>query len=192
MPAGASVELVFFLFFFRMDHHVAVAPFHCGSFVHRSDIFDHRPYPFQNSDSRFRVSHFASFQEDTKMDVFAFSAGQFLVCAVLHLVFSLYTEPVTTTALKASWLPLVYAGLFSAAGGFTLQALGQRKAPASDAALLLSLEAVFAALAGVAFLQERMNWIQMVGCGIILVAILFSQLMVTRRNIKDQAKSPVG
>lgn len=127
-----------------------------------------------------------------KMDVFAFSAGQFLVCAVLHLVFSLFTEPVTTAALKASWLPLVYAGLFSAAGGFTLQALGQRKAPASDAALLLSLEAVFAALAGVVFLQERMNWIQLVGCGIILAAILFSQLMVTRRYIKEQAKSPVG
>ena len=127
-----------------------------------------------------------------KMDVFAFSAGQFLVCAFLHLIFSLLTEPVTAAALKASWLPLLYAGLFSAAGGFTLQALGQRKAPASDAALLLSLEAVFAAIAGVLFLREQMNWIQITGCAIILAAILFSQLMVTRRNLKEQSHTPGG
>jgi drug/metabolite transporter (DMT)-like permease len=117
-----------------------------------------------------------------KMDVFAFSAGQFIICGLLHLGMSHFFEPVTLTALRSSWLVLVYAGLFSAAIGFTFQAIGQRKAPASDAALILSLEAVFAAIFGGIFLSEHMNWIQILGCGIILAAVLVAQLGVISRN----------
>jgi drug/metabolite transporter (DMT)-like permease len=60
--------------------------------------------------------------------------------------------------------------------GFTLQAIGQRKAPASDAALILSLESVFAAVFGALILAETMNFIQIVGCVIILTAIVVAQL----------------
>lgn len=117
-----------------------------------------------------------------KMDAFAFSAGQFIICSLLHLVMSIFVEPVTFSALRLSWLALLYAGLFSVSLGFTFQAVGQRQAPAADAALILSLEAVFAAIAGVLFLNERMNWVQVLGCGIILAAILVAQLGVIKRN----------
>lgn len=117
-----------------------------------------------------------------KMDAFAFSAGQFIICSLLHLVLSIFVEPVTFSALRLSWLALLYAGLFSVSLGFTFQAVGQRKAPAADAALILSLEAVFAAFAGALFLNERMNWVQILGCGIILAAILVAQLGVIKRN----------
>ncbi len=117
-----------------------------------------------------------------KVDVFAFSAGQFLVCGLIHMVMSFFIEPVTFSALRASWLPLLYAGLFSVTIGFTLQAVGQRKAPAADAALILSLEAVFAALAGTFFLQESMNSVQVIGAAIILAAILFGQWIVMKRG----------
>jgi drug/metabolite transporter (DMT)-like permease len=117
-----------------------------------------------------------------KMDVFVFSAGQFLVCGVIHLVVSLFIEPVTLPALRASWMPLLYAGLLSVALGFTFQAVGQKKAPSSDAALILSLEAVFAAIAGVVLLNESLNTVQVIGCIIILAAILLAQLFVLKNN----------
>ena len=110
-----------------------------------------------------------------RMDVFAFSASQFLVCGLLHLFMSGFVEPLTLIAVKNTWLALAYAGLLSAALGFTFQAVGQRKAPAADAVLILSLEAVFAAIAGILFLKESMNWIQLLGCAIIMAAILFAQ-----------------
>lgn len=120
-----------------------------------------------------------------KMDVFAFSVGQFLVCGFLHTVMSFFFEPLTFSAIRLSWLALAYAGLCSVALGFTFQAIGQRKAPATDAALILSLEAVFAALAGILFLHEKMNWVQVLGCAIIMIAILVAQLAVTRRGITE-------
>lgn len=119
-----------------------------------------------------------------KMDVFVFSAGQFLVCGLIHLVMSMFIEPVTLPALRASWMPLLYAGLLSVTLGFTFQAIGQKKAPSADAALLLSLEAVFAAIAGVVLLDESLNPVQVIGCIIILAAILFAQLFVLKNNRK--------
>jgi len=117
-----------------------------------------------------------------RVDVFVFSAGQFLVAGLIHMVLSFFIEPVTTAALRASWLPLLYASLGSVALGFTLQAVGQKNAPTADAALILSLEAVFAAIAGILFLAEQMNTVQFIGAGIILAAILFAQLIVMKRT----------
>jgi len=117
-----------------------------------------------------------------KMDVMAFSVGQFLVCGTLHLVCSFFIEPITLTALRASWLPVLYAGLFSVALGFSFQAIGQKKAPPADAALILSLEAVFAAIAGVLYLKETMNLVQVIGAIIILTAIISAQLLVFKRG----------
>ena len=119
-----------------------------------------------------------------KIDVLVFSVGQFLVCGLIHLVMSMFIEPVSMPALRASWLPLLYSSLFSVVLGFTLQAIGQKKAPSADAALLLSLEAVFAAITGVLFLNEQLNLVQVIGCVVILGAILFAQLIVLKQNRK--------
>ena len=50
-----------------------------------------------------------------KMDVFAFSAGQFLVCGGLHLIMSFFFEPLTFSAIRLSWLPGLCRILFSGA-----------------------------------------------------------------------------
>jgi len=112
-----------------------------------------------------------------KMNLFAFSVGQFLVCGVLNLVFSLFTRPITWTAVESCWPALLYGGLISVAGGFTLQVLGQTKAPTADATLILSLEAVFAAIFGALLLMERLNTVQIIGCAIIMISILGSQIV---------------
>lgn len=120
-----------------------------------------------------------------KTDVLVFSAGQFLVCGITHLGLSFLIEPITLPALEASWQALIYASFFSVVIGFTLQAVGQKKAPAADAALILSLEAVFAAIAGILFLGEYLNLIQVIGCAIILAAILFAQLATIKKNNRN-------
>ncbi len=79
-------------------------------------------------------------------------------------------------------MPVLYAGLFSVALGFTFQGIGQKKAPSADAALILSLEAVFAAIAGVLYLKETMNLIQVIGAIIILAAIISAQILVVKRG----------
>jgi drug/metabolite transporter (DMT)-like permease len=60
--------------------------------------------------------------------------------------------------------------------GYTLQVWAQRYTPPADAAIILSLEAVFAVLSGWLFLSERLNMIQLIGCSFILGGVLLTQL----------------
>lgn len=81
---------------------------------------------------------------------------------------------------KVAWLPILmptlYSAIMSVAIAFTLQAMGQRHAPSSHAAILLSLEAVFAAAAGWLYLHEGMTRRGIFGAGLMLAGMLMSQL----------------
>jgi len=114
------------------------------------------------------------------LNVFVFSVGQFLLCGLLHLGCSVFFNPPTVSSIQAVWPAIIYGGVFSVAGGFTLQAVGQRKAPAADASLILSLEAVFAAVFGALLLTEHMVPVQIAGCVIIMAAILAAQFVSIR------------
>lgn len=124
-----------------------------------------------------------------KINIFVFSVGQFLLCGVINLASSLFMNPPTIAAMQAVWLAIIYGGVFSVAGGFTLQAVGQSKAPTVDASLILSLEAVFAATFGSIFLAEKMGTVQIVGCSIIMISILVVQL-ASIRKIRVETQTP--
>ena len=121
-----------------------------------------------------------------KLDVFVFSVGQFLVCGLLHIFFSVVFQTTSMVAIQEALPSLLYAGLGSVVLGFTLQAVGQRRAPAADAALILSLESVFAAISGALLLGERMNMIQITGCAIILIAMMVAQYPLLYPKKADQ------
>lgn len=116
-----------------------------------------------------------------RMNIFAFSAGQFLLCGISNLMLSMFISPPNWNTVLAAWAPILYGGIISVAIGYTLQAIGQSKAPTADAALILSLESVFAAVFGALILFERMNWIQILGCAIIMAAIVTVQILSLRR-----------
>jgi drug/metabolite transporter (DMT)-like permease len=59
--------------------------------------------------------------------------------------------------------------------GYTLQVWAQKHTPPSDAALILSLESVFAVICGWFLLDEKLFPIQIVGCILIFIAVLLSQ-----------------
>ena len=71
-----------------------------------------------------------------------------------------------------------YAAFLSTGVGFTLQVVGQRDAPASHAALIMALEAVFAAIGGALVLGERMDVRAMLGAALMLGAVIVAQLGV--------------
>ena len=77
--------------------------------------------------------------------------------------------------LEVCWWTVVYVGVVSVAIGYTLQAVGQKHAPAADAAIILSMEAVFAAFFGYLVLNEVLVPRQLLGCALILAAIVVVQ-----------------
>jgi drug/metabolite transporter (DMT)-like permease len=111
-----------------------------------------------------------------RTDVLSFVILQDLVSAVLNVVFSLFIDISTLPGLVSAAWAVLYTGIFSIGVGYALQGIGQRHAPPTDAALILSLEAVFAAVFGFLFLNERLLPIQLLGCILILAAIIQVQL----------------
>ncbi len=109
------------------------------------------------------------------MDILTFSVGHYLVAAVFNILISIWM-PAPLAGIAAGWWTIVYIGVLSTAIGYTLQALGQKYAPPTDATILLGMESVFAALAGFIFLGEMMSPIQLAGCAMIFLAVIITQL----------------
>jgi drug/metabolite transporter (DMT)-like permease len=104
-----------------------------------------------------------------------FASGQYLVCGLLNLVVGAFTERPSQGDLLSILPAILYTAIFSIAIGFTLQVIAQKHTPSSDAALILSLEAVFAAAFGWLFLKEMLSPIQLSGCAFILAAVMIVQ-----------------
>jgi drug/metabolite transporter (DMT)-like permease len=107
--------------------------------------------------------------------VITLAGFQYAVCSALSLVVALFAEPFQWSALARAWLPILYGGLFSVGIAYTLQVAAQRKAHPSHAAILLSLEGVFAALGGWLVLGETLSPRGLLGCGLMLAAMISSQ-----------------
>ncbi|MEA4914829.1 MAG: DMT family transporter [Christensenella sp.] len=117
------------------------------------------------------VDHFSP-----KVDIIRLNCIQFSVMAILSFVPMMVLEQPKVSAISDAWLPIVYAGLFSGCGAYTLQMLGQRRVEPTTASLLLSPENVFAALAGWAILGQVLSARELLGCALVFVAIITSQL----------------
>jgi drug/metabolite transporter (DMT)-like permease len=109
-------------------------------------------------------------------DVILLAVIQFATCSVLSLGVAFLTESFTVQAIRAAGIPILYGGLLSVGLGYTLQVVAQRDAPPTAAAILLSLEAVFAVLGGWLILDETLVPRAMVGCGLMLAGVVLSQI----------------
>ncbi len=112
------------------------------------------------------------------------ACGQFLVCGVSGMVIGLLVERPELNHFSGALFGILYAGLLSTGIGFTLQVIAQRFTHEADAAIILSSETVFAAIAGFLFLGERLNVSQMAGAALIFAGIIAVQLlpMIRRRS----------
>ena len=124
-----------------------------------------------------------------RMDPIRLALGQFVVCALLSLASALIWESIDLAAMRSAWLPIAYAGILSVGIAYTLQVVAQRQAPAAHAAIILSLEALFAALGGWLILGELIDARGLLGCALMLCGMLLSQahaILALRRKAVDQ------
>ena len=117
------------------------------------------------------VSFFASRHDPLRLALL-----QFATCAVISLLLALVLEEIRLEAILAAGPAILYGGLFGVAVGFTLQVVAQKHAIASHAAIILSLEAVFAAIAGALLLGESLALKGYFGCALMFAGMLLAQL----------------
>ncbi|MCE4053454.1 DMT family transporter [Pseudomonas sp. Au-Pse12] len=101
---------------------------------------------------------------------------QFATCAVVSLILALCLEPIAWAAIVAAGPAILYGGMVAVGIGYTLQVIAQKDAIASHAAIILSLEAVFAAIAGAWLLDESLQARGYFGCALMLSGMLVAQL----------------
>ncbi len=102
---------------------------------------------------------------------------QFAVTAVLGLAVAVPLETLDWTAILLATPEFLFSGVFAAGIAFTLQAIGQRHTTSANAAILLSSEALFAALFGALLLGDRLTAMALAGCALIFIAILSTELV---------------
>ena len=105
---------------------------------------------------------------------------QFAVCGALSTALGLALDPDPFAGWGIAWWTIVYNGVLSAGLGITLQTFAQRHAPATDTAVILSLEAVFAAVFGLLLLAESLTTLQLIGCGLMLAGMVLAQARALR------------
>ena len=113
----------------------------------------------------------------SRMDTVKLSLVQFFVAGLLAMILALYFEQLIWGMIKSTAVPLLFAGVMSTGIAYTLQTIAQQHAHPSHAAIILSSEGVFAVIGGFLLLNEVLPAQGLLGCGLILVGMLMSQLM---------------
>ncbi len=125
------------------------------------------------------VDHFSA-----KVDGVKLSCLQFGVMFILSAIFMFMTETPNMADIKAAWLPICYAGIMSCGVGYTLQIVGQKYTEPTIASLLMSLESVFAVIAGIILLKEAPSAKEWLGCASMFAAIIIAQIPQKPKEVK--------
>ena len=124
--------------------------------------------------------------KETGVDGVKLSCVQFLVAGLLATVLALLFESFTFSDILAAWVPLLYTGIISSGVGYTLQILGQRTVNPTVASLILSLESVFAVLAGWVLLGQPLSPRELVGCALVFAAVVLAQLPQKKPKVQSE------
>jgi len=111
-----------------------------------------------------------------------FSWGQFAVCAILGIITMFIFEEPTVGGIWNARVSLLYCGILSVGVAYTLQVVAQKRADPTFAAIVLSTESVFSAIGGAVFGSDSISAWGYVGCVIIFIGIVVSQLRVKKRT----------
>lgn len=125
-----------------------------------------------------------------KGDPIRMACLQFSVCAVLSLLTGLLFEQATLAQIQSAVWPLAYAGLISIGIAHTLQVVCQKHCPPAPSAMIMSLEGVFAAIAGYLLLHQTLTSRALTGCALILAGVLIVQLLPMRKRVIDTLDTP--
>lgn len=123
-----------------------------------------------------------------KVDGVKLSCIQFLFAGTLGIICMFIFEEPKLDAILQCWLPILYAGVLSSGVGYTLQIVAQKHAEPTVASLLMSLESVFAVIAGAILLHETMSVRELSGCAVIFAAVIIAQLPSKEERMEKRLK----
>ncbi|MDF2634070.1 MAG: protein of unknown function transrane [Pelosinus sp.] len=126
------------------------------------------------------IDHFSR-----RVPVLKLACFQFITCSILSLVTALFIETISIHKIYQAAIPILYGGICSVGIAYTLQVVAQKNAQPSHAAIILSMETVFAAIGGWLILNEKLGFQESLGCVIMFIGMLLSQL----QNLKKPEES---
>ncbi|MCX8058940.1 MAG: DMT family transporter [Spirochaetes bacterium] len=104
------------------------------------------------------------------------SLFQFYICSLCSLLISIFFEKINILKIYDAIIPILYGGILSVGIAYTLQVFGQKKAHPSHAAIILSMESVFAVIGGFLILKEVLNYREILGVFLMFFGMIFSQI----------------
>ncbi len=123
------------------------------------------------------IDHFTAYCDGVKL-----SCLQFLFAGIISAVCMFLFETVDFAAIWSCILPLLYVGIFSCGVGYTLQILAQKDSNPTVVTILLSLESVFAVIAGAIVLHQQMSAREYIGCVVMFVAVILAQIQFPEKK----------
>ena len=106
-----------------------------------------------------------------------FGALQALVVSFFSFIFAIFFETITISNILNESISIIYAGVLSGGIAFTLQIYAQKNISPAPAAIIFSLEGVFATIAAWIILNQILGFVNIIGCVLILGGVLFSQIL---------------
>ena len=133
-----------------------------------------------------------AFANDFSVQVYNNKADYRKNSLIISAVLALCTEQNCWSSIWASIWPILYVGIFSSGVAYTLQIVAIKGSNPAVVSLLLSLESVFAVLSGALILHERLSARELMGCGLIFVAVILTQLPQRREKTAPLAAGEGG
>ena len=122
-----------------------------------------------------------------KVDGVRMSCIQFWICGILSMIVCFAFESPDIRSILAAWKPICYGGFMSCGVAYTLQIVGQKGMNPTVASLILSLESVVSVIAGFLILHQTMSRRELIGCCLMVVAIVLAQLPNRSEAYKNDA-----
>ena len=120
------------------------------------------------------------FMQNFNIPVF-YAALQAAFVFSLSIFFAFLFEEVILSNILLELSSILYAGALSGGIAFTLQMYAQKNIEEAPAAIIYSLEGVFAAIAGWIILDQFLKFNNIIGCFLILFAVILSQILPTSK-----------
>lgn len=117
-----------------------------------------------------------------RVDCIKLACGQFFFCGIFSIPVMLIFETIDLNAMANCITPLLYAGVLSCGVAYTLQPIAQKLTTPSEASIIMSLESVFAVLAGVIILDENLSQRELLGCLLMFTAVILAQLPIKSKS----------
>ncbi len=177
-----------FIFHSRLHWVVWIAVLLClyGSYL----LSSNQSFDIQKSDSLLFMAAFCFAIHIIVIDIFmkqfyspfTFGFIQYFIVFIFSITLAFSLETPTLANIQVEWFEIIYTGIFSAGIGYTLQIVAQSKASPTPAAIILSMESVFGALAAWLLINQVLDTNKILGCIAIFVGVIIVQVVQINNN----------